>query len=202
MNSKAKLRQHFRQFRQQLTPKQQSKAAQDFLKQIDCLGLFAKQNFACYLAQDGELSLTPLIEKLWQLNKTVTLPVIQHKYENNLLAFKLYTPAANLVPNQYHIFEPDDANTVPPEKLDVIFVPLVAFDQDGMRLGMGGGFYDSTLAELKIRSNNMKIPRPLFVGVGHACQQAERLISDYWDVRMDAIVTDCGMVEKYELFSV
>lgn len=187
MYSKAQLRQRFRNLRQNLSLEQQQQAALDFSKQITQSNLFQYKTFACYLAQDGELDMMPLIEELWRHDKSVLLPVIKHDYENNSLDFKSYAFETKLALNQYQIFEPLDSPVELIENIDVIFLPLVAFDQSGTRLGMGGGFYDRTLANLK----HHQAKKPVLIGVGHACQKADaKLISDTWDVKLHAVMTD------------
>ena len=64
-------------------------------------------------------------------------------------------------------------------------MPLVAFDAQRNRLGMGGGFYDRYLA-----TDTAVIKRPHLIGVGHQCQQVEALPLEPWDVMLDAVVTD------------
>ena len=199
MQPKNKLRQHFQDLRRHLSQNQQVAAAADVLVQLIDSGLLEHQQFACYLAQDNELNMAPIINYLWKKDKVVTIPVITHGYENNLLVFKKYMTKTQLVLNQYQIFEPENTEIVALHHLDVIFVPLVAFDRRGVRLGMGGGFYDRTFSNIRGKNRDEK---PLLVGVGHACQEAKQLICDQWDVKLDVVVTDQGFVGDYELFSV
>ena len=79
--------------------------------------------------------------------------------------------------NQFGIWEPklNVQNVLPLNELDILFTPLVAFDKQGNRLGMGGGFYDRTLQNWQ---NKSFIP----VGLAHQCQQVENLPTEYWDV--------------------
>ena len=74
-----------------------------------------------------------------------------------------------------------------PRALNMVFVPLVGFDKDCNRLGMGKGFYDRGFA-FRARSGSH---RPLLVGLAHECQRVETLENKPWDVRMDKIVSDC-----------
>jgi 5-formyltetrahydrofolate cyclo-ligase len=74
-----------------------------------------------------------------------------------------------------------------PWALDLILVPLVGFDVQCRRLGMGGGFYDRTLAYLRQRRYWR---RPRLVGLAHECQRVERLDSRPWDVPLDMVVTE------------
>ncbi len=72
---------------------------------------------------------------------------------------------------------------MPVESIDVVLVPLVAFDALGHRLGMGGGFYDRTFARRKRKL-------PLLVGIAHDFQQVERLAVAPWDIDLDMVVSD------------
>jgi 5-formyltetrahydrofolate cyclo-ligase len=74
-----------------------------------------------------------------------------------------------------------------PIRLDLLLVPLVGFDADCNRLGMGGGFYDRTLAYLTRRTHWR---RPRLVGIAHECQRVERLETGPWDVPLDAVATE------------
>jgi 5-formyltetrahydrofolate cyclo-ligase len=88
--------------------------------------------------------------------------------------------------NKFSIREPkpDVTAIALPVQLDVIFMPLVAFDAQGQRLGMGGGFYDRTLATLPQDSQ-----KPLLVGLAHQCQQVETVPTEPWDVPLPLVLT-------------
>ena len=89
-----------------------------------------------------------------------------------------------LTPNRLGIPEPplDIRNLATLSELDVLMVPLVAFDNQGQRLGMGGGFYDRTL-------QNWQQHNVLPIGLAHDCQQVEALPVADWDVPLKAIIT-------------
>ena len=70
--------------------------------------------------------------------------------------------------------------------LDLVLAPLVAFDDQGHRLGMGGGFYDRHFGGLPERL------RPLLVGVAHEIQRADALPTQPWDMPLDGILTEAG----------
>ena len=73
---------------------------------------------------------------------------------------------------------------MPTHELDVILMPLVGFDNDGNRLGMGGGYYDRTLAYTR-----HAIKKPVLIGVAHDLQRVDRLPYASWDIPLNAIVT-------------
>ncbi len=141
------------------------------------------QTVALFLSFDGELNTTPLIQALWQAGKNVYLPVL-HPFSPGNLLFLRYTPQSNLVTNRLKILEPklDVRDVLPLNKLDVLVTPLVAFDEIGQRLGMGGGFYDRTL-------QNWQQHGFYPVGLAHDCQQVETLPVEQWDIPLPAVVT-------------
>lgn len=96
---------------------------------------------AVFLSFDGELDTQPLIEQLWRAGKRVYLPVL-HPFSAGNLLFLNYHPQSELVMNRLKIHEPklDVRDVLPLSRLDVLITPLVAFDEYGQRLGMGGGF--------------------------------------------------------------
>jgi len=94
-----------------------------------------------------------------------------------------------LLPNRFGIPEPPlkHRHIRMPWGLELILLPLVAFDSDCNRLGMGGGFYDRTLAYLRHRCCWR---RPRLIGVAHECQRVEGLPVNEWDVALDAVITE------------
>ncbi len=138
--------------------------------------------FALYAAADGEVDASPIAEQLLAATKTVTLPVVQRQRR---LAFYRYTPATPMRINRYRIAEPDPraATAVATAILDVVLLPLVAYDAHGHRLGMGGGYYDSSFAAR---------PHALRIGLAHAVQFCRTLSARDWDVPLDAVITEYG----------
>lgn len=134
---------------------------------------------ALYLANDGEISPHLLCEYFWQQNIATYLPVIQDKQ----LAFARYTADAIWQDNRYGIKEPVTADYAVSSDLDLVFLPLVGFDSQGGRLGMGGGFYDRTFA------NKRPDESPQLIGLAHECQQVKSLPVENWDVPLQAIIT-------------
>jgi 5-formyltetrahydrofolate cyclo-ligase len=92
--------------------------------------------------------------------------------------------------NTYGIAEPATSARLSPRWLQLILVPLVAFDDAGTRLGMGGGYYDRALAW---RRRRCTWPGPRLVGIAHSSQQVARLAALPHDVRLDAVITEQGL---------
>lgn len=173
-----KLRHYLRLKRRKLCDTQQLNASLKLQRQLLSLPIWSNaRNVALYTATDGEISLAPLTRWLWRHSKNAYLPVI----DQGRLVFSIITPGNQYQFNRYHIAEPAHTRTVHAQDLDVIIVPLVGFDHQGNRLGMGGGFYDRTLADTA--SN------PYLIGVGHSCQYSTQIERQAWDVTMDGIAT-------------
>ncbi|BET97891.1 5-formyltetrahydrofolate cyclo-ligase [Xenorhabdus taiwanensis] len=178
------IRKKIRQLRQNLSPEQQSQFAQQAVKQaIAHAKIQQADKIALSLSFDGELDTRPLIQQLWRQNKQVYLPIL-HPFSRNHLLFLRYCADTPLIRNRFNIEEPqlDVRRVLPISELDVMFIPLVAFDYTGQRLGMGGGFYDRTLA--KWQQQNF-YP----IGLAHNLQLVEKLPSESWDIPLPEIIT-------------
>lgn len=173
-----------RQRRRALTPEQQRRFGQQAAaRMLSFPPVVMAHTVAVFLSFDGELDTQPLIEQLWQAGKRVYLPAL-HPFSPGNLLFLHYHPQSALVTNRLKIQEPrlDVRDVLPLPKLDVLVTPLVAFDEDGQRLGMGGGFYDRTL-------QNWQQHKILPVGYAHDCQLVEKLPVEEWDIPLPAVVT-------------
>jgi 5-formyltetrahydrofolate cyclo-ligase len=104
------------------------------------------------------------------------------------MSFHRLRRGAALITNRYGILEPAaGAPFVAPLALDLLLMPLVAFDEGGARLGMGAGFYDRYLSRIPQRL------RPLLVGVAHEVQRSpQELPAAPWDVPLDGVITETG----------
>ncbi|WP_240221008.1 5-formyltetrahydrofolate cyclo-ligase [Rheinheimera hassiensis] len=184
-SQRQQLRSLIRKRRQQLSAGAQQQAATDLAAKVLASDIIAPgQHIALYLANDGELDTYPLIQALWQLGKSVYLPVL-HPFVAGYLLFVRYDKDTLLSPNKFGIPEPFPAchRLIPLQQLDIIFTPLVAFDAAGNRLGMGGGFYDRTLSQLPPESHCQVI------GLAHNCQQVDAVPGEAWDIPLKQIIT-------------
>jgi 5-formyltetrahydrofolate cyclo-ligase len=140
-------------------------------------------------ADDGELDTCPLLARLWAAGKTVGCPVIG---ADGVMDLYRVEPATPLTANRFGIPEPRTRGKgavrhINPRTLSVLFVPLVAFDDHGSRLGMGAGYYDRYLGGIPTSL------RPLVVGLAHEVQRSTtQLPRQPWDVPLDAVVTESG----------
>ena len=118
---------------------------------------------------------------LFEEGITVLLPVMKEK---SLMDFYVYHPD-HLTPNEFGISEPNPqkCKLVSLSQSDAVFVPCVAFDQKGYRIGRGKGYYDRALAALK----NEEI-KPRFIGVAYSFQQVEDCFPEKHDIKMDEML--------------
>ena len=178
------IRQHIRLRRRALTADQQAHFAEQAAARMMAFPpVVMARTVALFLSFDGELDTRPLIDQLWRSGKQVYLPVL-HPFSPGNLLFLHYHPHSDLVMNRLKIYEPklDVRDVLPLSKLDVLITPLVAFDAQGQRLGMGGGFYDRTM-------QNWQQYALTPVGYAHDCQFVEKLPVEEWDVPLPAVVT-------------
>lgn len=139
------------------------------------------------------MDLTTLQTHLRRHGKELCLPVLRPG-KTNRLWFSPFGLGDRLRPNRFGILEPDTRRRppLPLRVIDVVLMPLVGFDSALNRLGMGGGFYDRTLAPLR----HGKWRKPRLIGVAHECQRIEVLERRPWDIPMDSVVTERGIYTR------
>lgn len=188
---KTDLRQHYRAWRRQLPVELRQRHAEQALAHLTRTLLFRRsQRIGCYLAVQGELDCQPLIQLCQRLGKEMYLPVL-HPHANRL-SFARYRLGDPLVRPGLGIQEPKGRQLCPAWALDMVLMPLVAYDLRLNRLGMGGGYYDRTFA-VKTRSGL----GPVLLGWAHHGQcHASGLPSEPWDVPMAAVITELGWQSK------
>ncbi|MDQ4121041.1 MAG: 5-formyltetrahydrofolate cyclo-ligase [Acidobacteriota bacterium] len=133
------------------------------------------------LEKNNELDTFEIFQKIWREFPRVTTCAPRINYEMNVLENVLASPITKYAPNKWGISEPEGNELIEPEKLDVVLVPLIAFDERGFRCGYGKGFYDKFLR--KCRADCRKIGLSLFPPV----EKIEDV--EDWDVSLNACVT-------------
>lgn len=177
------IRTEIRKTRQKLTALEQSQAEQNITRQaLQFIEQRQARNIGLYLSFDSEISTRALIEALWLRRKNIYLPVL-HPFCAGYLLFLRYQPDTKMIKNKFGIPEPqlNVQNIIPIDELDIVFTPLVAFDKQGNRLGMGGGFYDRTL-------QNWQQKPFLPVGLAHRCQEVDNLPVESWDMPLFTVL--------------
>ncbi len=170
--------------RRALSQVQLENSAHDLCDRITALPQYqSSSRIGAYLAFDGEMDLAPLMRTAWRDGKTMYLPCIRSR----VLQFLPYESTTSLRPGHFNIPEPDVSESLFAScmTLDLILVPLTAFDEACHRIGMGGGYYDRSLAACREAR-----ARPFLLGVAHDIQRVADIVPNDWDVSLDAIATD------------
>ena len=149
--------------------------------------LFKKINFeslevvSSFISINTEINTTEMNNYILKKNKILCLPVIIKK--DHHLLFRKFTNNNDMIEGFMKIKEPLNTNEILIP--DLIFVPCLAFDNFGFRLGYGGGYYDRTFSYLK---NNKK----KFISVGYAFdgQKVVEVPKDNFDIKLDYVITE------------
>src|SRR5262249_29637571 len=146
----------------------EQKHASDLIaKKAQKLSIFKKSfHIAFYNAVHGEVHCASLIKYAEQLHKMILLPVL----DVQSLHFVHYQSSQPFVKNRYGIDEPipTSENRFNTLDIDLVFVPLVAFDTQMNRIGMGKGYYDRTFHFLKNAPHQKK---PILIGLAYEFQK-------------------------------
>jgi len=188
------IRARMRAQRAALPAAERIEAARGLAARLEALPEFlTDQRVAGYWAGDGELPLAMVLPPLMARGQQFHLPVVTGPRATPL-RFAPWRPGAAIVQNRFGIPEPEVAPELmlPGDRLELVLLPLVAFDRRGWRLGMGGGYYDATFAFLR---EGERPREPLLVGIGYAFQEVERLDAGAHDVRLDFICTERELIE-------
>jgi 5-formyltetrahydrofolate cyclo-ligase len=190
MTDRQILRRRFRNLRRAIPDEIQAEHATAVARQFFAAGLgWRARRIGLYMANDGEIDLAPLADRLRRARRQIALPVIRGGTGRApLLEFYRWDVDAPMMLNRYGIPEPaPGAAFLPALALDLLLMPLVAFDRHGTRLGMGAGFYDRFLGGIA------PALRPRLIGVAHEVQRSHaRLPAAPWDVPLDGILTERG----------
>ena len=146
------------------------------------------QRIGVYFAVRNEFDCGPLIDSAIARARQIYLPVL-HRGE---LRFARYRTGDPLVQNRFRIPEPAGQNTaeLAASELDLVLAPLVAFDGNGTRLGMGGGYYDRSFRFLQQRRNWSK---PRLFGLAYEFQRVDQLQRRAWDIPVHGVLTECAI---------
>lgn len=183
------VRREMRVRRRELSLRDRKRASNRFAT-IACRSslLQSSRRIALYIAQGGEADPAVLLQRALRLGCEIYLPVItDHRLKQ--MRFARFETGTALVRNRYGIPEPDPKRAifVSARHLDRIFVPLVAVDAVGNRIGSGAGFYDRALKHLRA---DRLWRRPKLIGIAFECQQLPHIPAHHWDIPLDALLTE------------
>jgi len=184
------LRQSLRRRRRRLGIGARCRAAKRLVLEITATSIYQKsQHIAFYLPNDGELDCRLLIKQAWRDGKDCYLPVLAPKNSSPPMLFSRYAPGEFLGKNRYGILEPMKSVRILPRVLDLVLVPLVGFDNEGNRIGMGGGYYDKSFAFKAVGSNKIvSKSTPYLMGLAYQLQKIDSIKPQPWDVRLDQVL--------------
>ena len=185
MQNHDEMRQANRKRRGELSPRRLQVASQALAQRIIELDVYARSTqLAVYFAVNGEIGLDVVIDHALAAGKRVFLPNL----DRVSLRFSPYFREQKMRINKFRLPEPDvgDEQMLQPDQLDLVLAPLVVFDENRNRIGMGGGFYDRSFAMRK----SSQVSAPVLIGVAHELQKVDEIIPQEWDVRLDMVVTD------------
>lgn len=148
--------------------------------------LTRRRHYGCFLSADGEVDTTALIARVLERGKTIWLPCLGQP----TLRFRPYQPGMPMRTGDFGILEPAAGPFLTIRQLDAVFMPLVGFDEVGNRLGMGGGYYDRSLA---FKRSSRAAMGPHLIGVALELQRVPSLRAHWWDIPLDAVITERGL---------
>lgn len=180
--NKSELRSALIKKRRALSPQERRNTAQQLLKLLKNSKLISSNSIvAAYWPMADEMDVRPIIHWLHENNITCALPCLVSV--DKPLLFRQFSKDDLLAKSHHNISQPHDhAPLVTP---DIILVPTVGFDRRGYRIGMGGGFYDRTLA-----TTSAKI-----IGVGYAISEIKNVPVESHDIRMHAILSEKELIQ-------
>jgi 5-formyltetrahydrofolate cyclo-ligase len=183
------LRTELRARRRQIPSEVRARAERRIAAHIErCFHLRPGRSVALYSPLAEELDVAPLMQLARLHGCRIYLPRITDRRKHRM---RFLEAQGALEPNRMGILEPASARPIAPQRLDLVFLPLVGFDAAGMRLGMGGGYYDRAFAFLRLR---VSWHRPKLIGVGFAMQRVAALARAPHDLQLDAVVTEEGVI--------
>ncbi len=179
------LRQHLLKQRGQLTQAFVQEKSSCIAKRLQALEQYRQaKNVAFYYAVKGEVSLEALWRTSARQGKQCFFPVCR----GDDMLFVPVTPKTPFIRHSLGVLEPDvplsEAITV--NQLDIALMPLVAFDEFGVRMGMGKGFYDRAFASFNQKAST----QPLRLGIGYEFQRQGIIEKQPWDVLVHGTITE------------
>lgn len=183
--NKKDLRSKYKVLRQQLSAEAIEDKSLAIANRLLSLDIWKKTYFHLFLTieEQKEVDTEFILQVLAGKDKEIV--VSKSDFETREMTHYLLTDNTKFRKNEYNIFEPIDGLEVPVSKIDVVFVPLLAFDKNGNRVGYGKGFYDNFLAKCK----------PETIKLGLSFFEPEESIDDVFatDIRLDYCVTPFGI---------
>lgn len=142
------------------------------------------KRIACFVPMQTEVDTWSIIKRAWDMKKRIFAPVTGKNYT---LSFQQFDDENELFTNKMGLQEPLHGQSIEPEELDLVLMPLVAFDAQLNRIGMGGGYYDRAFSFLADKTRNA---RPALAGLAYDCQITSKILRNPWDIRLSSLFTE------------
>ncbi|QLG89212.1 5-formyltetrahydrofolate cyclo-ligase [Chitinibacter bivalviorum] len=182
------LRRQLRQARLAISPVDRLASAWSITRSQPILNRLRRgKKIALYVPVGGEFPTWPLILTALHRGCQVFLP--QTPQRGRQLRFVRLDARSSWSLGKFNIPVPNHTEQCRPKDLDTVFVPLLGFDHQLARMGQGGGYYDSTFAFRRLRRTWQQ---PKLIGLAFQIQQVANLPVNTWDLRLDALQTECN----------
>ena len=186
-NSQSGLRQSAIDARRSLSDGYRNRASSRICKRVIHSHEFVScKSVACYLPSYDEVDTTTIIERAWRAKKRVFAPVIDSGAK---MIFRQLAPDTVLTRNFFGLWEPVSGPVIAANRCDLVITPVVVFDDEGNRIGMGSGYFDRCFQFLKRRR---RWRRPKLVGLAFDCQRVEKIAPNPWDIPVYQVITESG----------
>jgi len=183
--SQSDIRTACKNFRAQIPFEEQQLASQKIADKVISSDLFLRAiDIAVYIPMESEVDTWPIIKRAWQMKKRIFAPITRKTFT---LSFRRLDNENELLTSKMGLREPINGQPIQPDALDLVLTPLVAFDAQKNRIGMGGGYYDRTFAFLKQKPDAVK---PVLAGLAFEGQRVEKIPSNPWDIRLLHVFTE------------
>ena len=144
-----------------------------YLEEVESIGI--------YLSLEEEVDTWEMIQWCLENHKVVAVPKIIDKHIHMIQIDSL----ENLIEGKFGILEPSGGEEIEISDIDLMIVPMTAFDDKCHRIGFGKGYYDAILSSSKKK-----------IGLAYACQKVDEIEVDDWDIDMDIVITEEGIHSK------
>ena len=185
---KENLRRYILRLRDRQSIGEVQQKSEDITDEVLVLHEFVRaRGIACYVSKDTEVDTRVLIRKALDRDKTVLIPVVK-KGDVDLFFSEIKDLGKELSPGTFGILEPkpEFVRPVSLDAVDMVFVPGIAWDRDGYRLGWGRGYFDRVLQKLP--------PHVKSVGLAFNLQLINQVPRDQFDVPVDMVVTESRVI--------
>jgi len=154
------------------------------------INIFGELNFekvSIYFPINNEVPTETITRYIRELGKKCYLPLIDKDLNNKEMEFSEFTSEVSLAKNKFNVPEPLNGSLTIASELELVIMPLVAFDNKGYRLGMGKGYYDFTFKNFELTKGK------IFLGLAYDFQKTESCYPEEHDLKMDAVICPSGV---------